>query len=112
MAAERPMRTKSLIDRAASGSLVLQIAVGIAGGIALSLLSQEAAKSAMILGDNVFYGQGLQPELVRAAERSRGAKIFAYPVKHPEAYGVVEVDANERPVRLVEKPEAPKSRLV
>lgn len=65
----------------------------------------------LILGDNVFYGQGLQPELIRAAGRSSGAKIFAYPVKNPEAYGVVEVDAEERPVRIVEKPQEPISRL-
>jgi glucose-1-phosphate thymidylyltransferase len=65
---------------------------------------------ALILGDNLFYGTDLQPKLERAAARRRGATVFAYAVKDPERYGVVELDAEERPVSIVEKPKHPKSR--
>lgn len=66
---------------------------------------------ALILGDNIFYGTDLQLKLNRAAERETGATIFAYAVKDPRRYGVVELDANERAVSLEEKPERPKSRF-
>jgi glucose-1-phosphate thymidylyltransferase len=65
---------------------------------------------ALILGDNIFYGTDLQPKLQRAAARSEGATIFAYAVKDPRRYGVVELDAAERAVSLEEKPQQPKSR--
>ena len=66
---------------------------------------------AMILGDNIFYGTDLQPKLDRAAARDSGATIFAYPVKDPRRFGVVELDADERAVSLEEKPAQPKSRF-
>ena len=65
---------------------------------------------ALILGDNIFYGQGLQDTLSLATSRQDGATIFRYAVRHPEHYGVVEVDTEGRPVSLVEKPAQPKSR--
>jgi len=65
---------------------------------------------AMILGDNLFYGTDLQPKLQRAASRASGATVFAYTVKDPKRYGVVELDADERPLSIEEKPQAPKSR--
>lgn len=65
----------------------------------------------LILGDNIFYGQGLQEKLDRAAGRSAGATIFAYPVKDPQRYGVVELDARNKPRALEEKPQIPKSNL-
>jgi glucose-1-phosphate thymidylyltransferase len=64
---------------------------------------------ALALGDNIFYGTGLQQMLHRAAERKNGATVFAYQVKDPERYGVVEFDANRRPISLVEKPKEPRS---
>jgi glucose-1-phosphate thymidylyltransferase len=64
---------------------------------------------AMVLGDNIFYGQGFQAMLVRAASRPEGATVFAYLVKDPQRYGVVELDEQGRPVRIVEKPKEPRS---
>ena len=66
---------------------------------------------ALILGDNIFFGTDLQPKLDRAAARDSGATIFAYAVKDPERYGVVELDDNEQAVSLEEKPQQPKSRF-
>ena len=64
---------------------------------------------ALILGDNIFYGQSLQEKLDHAVARQSGATIFAYMVKDPERYGVVELDAAGRVVSLEEKPKVPKS---
>jgi glucose-1-phosphate thymidylyltransferase len=63
----------------------------------------------MVLGDNIFYGQGFQSMLKRVAARAVGATIFAYPVKDPERYGVVQIDERSRPLSIVEKPRKPTS---
>ena len=68
------------------------------------------APSALILGDNIFHGHDLAPTLKRVAQETSGATVFAYPVKDPERYGVVEFDARGRAVSIEEKPKAPKSR--
>ncbi|MCL4190546.1 MAG: glucose-1-phosphate thymidylyltransferase RfbA [Thermoguttaceae bacterium] len=64
---------------------------------------------ALILGDNIFYGQGFQGMLKRAAQRPHGATVFCYMVKDPERYGVIEFDGGGKPVSIVEKPAQPKS---
>src|SRR6188472_4318492 len=64
----------------------------------------------LVLGDNIFYGHDLQPQLLRATASEAGATIFAYPVADPERYGVAEFDRDGRVVSLEEKPYAPKSR--
>jgi glucose-1-phosphate thymidylyltransferase len=64
---------------------------------------------ALALGDNVFYGHGLPESLRAAAIRPRGATVFAYRVKDPERYGVVELDADGQALTLEEKPRAPRS---
>ncbi|OGV73171.1 MAG: glucose-1-phosphate thymidylyltransferase [Methylophilales bacterium RIFCSPHIGHO2_02_FULL_57_10] len=66
--------------------------------------------SALVLGDNIFYGHDLAGGLKQAAQRDKGATVFAYPVNDPERYGVVEFDDAGRAVSLEEKPKAPKSR--
>ena len=63
----------------------------------------------LILGDNIFYGQGLQEKLDRARDRNQGATIFAYVVQDPERYGLVEFDATGQAISLEEKPLRPKS---
>ena len=65
---------------------------------------------ALVLGDNIFYGHDLQPQLERASATASGATIFAYPVADPQRYGVAEFDRAGRVVSLEEKPQAPKSR--
>jgi len=65
---------------------------------------------ALILGDNLFHGHELTLLLKRAATRPRGATVFAYPVKEPQRYGVVEFDAGGKAKSIEEKPERPKSR--
>jgi glucose-1-phosphate thymidylyltransferase len=65
----------------------------------------------LILGDNIFYGQGFQAMLHLARQEQQGATVFAYSVKDPERYGVVEFDASGRVLSIEEKPPAPKSHF-
>lgn len=63
----------------------------------------------LILGDNIFYGQGFQEKLSRATSTKKGATVFAYQVKNPERFGVVEFDNNNNVISIEEKPITPKS---
>jgi glucose-1-phosphate thymidylyltransferase len=85
------------------------------GGLAQSFIIGEdfigSDSVCLVLGDNVFYGQGFSPLLKAAAARSSGATVFGYQVKDPERFGVVEFDANRRALSIEEKPANPKSHF-
>ena len=84
------------------------------GGIAQAFLVGRdfigKDRVALVLGDNIFHGDGLDRMLQRAAARESGATVFAYAVKNPERYGVIEFDGKGRAVGIEEKPAKPKSR--
>lgn len=83
------------------------------GGIAESFLIAEKfiknSRVCLILGDNIFYGHNLKDLLKKALERERGATVFAYWVKDPQRYGVVEFSKDGKAISIEEKPEKPKS---
>lgn len=66
---------------------------------------------ALVLGDNIFYGNHLQPMLLKAAAKKRGCTLFGYQVKDPERYGVAEIDTNGKLLSIEEKPKHPKSNI-
>jgi glucose-1-phosphate thymidylyltransferase len=83
-------------------------------GIAQALLIGRdfigTERVALVLGDNIFYGHDLTDLLKRAAARTRGATVFAYPVNDPGRYGVIEFDPDGKAISIEEKPKTPKSR--
>jgi glucose-1-phosphate thymidylyltransferase len=83
-------------------------------GIAQAFLVGETflgdSACALVLGDNIFYGHDLARDLREASTKTRGARVFAYPVHDPERYGVVEFDGTGRALSIEEKPKQPKSR--
>lgn len=84
---------------------------GIAEALIIGKKFIDNGSVALILGDNIFYGYGFSNILEKSKQITEGAKIFAYRVNDPSRFGVVELDANECPIKLVEKPKAPKSNL-
>ena len=83
---------------------------GLAQAFLIGKRFLAGAPSALILGDNIFYGHDLSQLLQRANAQTSGATVFAYPVKDPERYGVAEFDADGKVISLEEKPTQPKSR--
>ena len=83
---------------------------GLAQAFVLGADFVRGGPSALVLGDNIFYGHDFQQMLRAAGERSEGATVFAYAVTDPERYGVVEFDAGRRALSIEEKPARPKSR--
>ena len=69
------------------------------------------SSTALILGDNFFFGQSLTKKLIESAKLSKGAKIFLHPVKNPQLYGVAKIDKNNKILDIVEKPKKTKSNL-
>ena len=83
---------------------------GLAQAYLLARNFLDGAPSAMVLGDNIFFGHGL-PELLKAADENKtGGTVFAYHVSDPERYGVVDFDENDNVRQIVEKPKKPPSK--
>ena len=108
-------RFQQLLGDGSAWGLSLQYAVqprpdGLAQAFLIGEGFLDGAPSALVLGDNIFYGHDLASRLKAAMGRRDGATVFAYPVHDPERYGVVEFDASGRAISLEEKPKQPKSR--
>ena len=82
---------------------------GLAQAFVIGREFLDGASSALILGDNIFYGAGLVDQLLRASGRAAGATVFGYHVSDPERYGVAEIDAANRVLSIEEKPAKPRS---
>jgi glucose-1-phosphate thymidylyltransferase len=107
---------RALLGDGSDWGIALTYAVQPApGGLAQAFLIAESflagAPATLVLGDNIFFGHGLSSRLQEVAARDEGATVFAYTVRDPERYGVVELDGDGRPVAIVEKPAQPRSNL-
>ena len=91
--------------------VVQEVPNGLAQAFVLGADFIDGDKSALILGDNIFYGSGLSGLVQESVNIENGARIFAYPVKDPKRYGVVEFDHDGKVLSLEEKPENPKSKF-
>ena len=83
---------------------------GLAQAFLIGAEFLDGAPAALILGDNLFHGHELIPQLQNAAHQQQGGTVFAYPVRDPERYGVVEFDSEGKVLSIEEKPEQPRSR--
>ncbi|MAR51773.1 MAG: glucose-1-phosphate thymidylyltransferase [Propionibacteriaceae bacterium] len=85
---------------------------GLAQAFLIGAEFLDGAPAVLVLGDNLFHGHDLVPQLVASNQQIKGATVFAYPVRDPERYGVLEFDAQGNVLSLEEKPAKPKSRYV
>ena len=83
---------------------------GLAQAFLIGAEFLDGGPAALVLGDNLFHGHDLVPQLVDSDQRAAGATVFAYPVSDPERYGVAEFDSSGKVLSLQEKPQQPKSR--
>ena len=109
-----PPRFEQLLGDGSQWGLSLQYAVqpspdGLAQAFVIGEQFLAGSPSALVLGDNIFYGHSLQPLLKAADAQTHGATVFAYHVQDPERYGVAEFDASGKVLRLEKKPQKPKS---
>ncbi len=109
-------RFQQLLEDGSNLGISLQYAIqekpdGLAKAFWIGKDFIDKANVALILGDNIFYGQGFTSILEQTTKRKSGATIFGYPVKDPQRFGVVEIDENRKAVSLQEKPLKPKSNL-
>ena len=108
-------RFEQVLGDGAQWGLSLHYAVqpapnGLAEAFILGESFLNGAPSALVLGDNIFHGGGLDSLLASASAQGQGATVFAYAVRNPQDFGVVAFDADERPVSIEEKPANPRSR--
>src|SRR5262249_22702800 len=85
---------------------------GIAECLRIAAPSIKDCSVAFLLGDNIFFGAGLGRLIATAAKRNDGASVFVYEVADPRAFGIITLDADGRPLSIVEKPQEPTSSLV
>ncbi|MDA0667097.1 MAG: glucose-1-phosphate thymidylyltransferase RfbA [Planctomycetota bacterium] len=109
-------RFKDLLGDGKRWGLDFQYAVqpepnGLAQAFLIGEKFLDGAPSALVLGDNIFYGQGFSSELAAASAQESGARVFAYHVQDPHRYGIAEFDANGKVLSLEEKPEHPRSHF-
>lgn len=109
-------RFRELFNDGSSLGLNIQYAIqntprGLADAFILGSSFIGKNSCALILGDNLFYGNDLSNILAKASKKQHGATIFAYQVSNPESYGVIELDKQGNPKHIIEKPKKPKSRL-
>jgi glucose-1-phosphate thymidylyltransferase len=113
-AAPEVPRFQSLLGDGAQWGISISYAVqpqpdGIAKAFVIGEKFIDGQACALILGDNVYYGAGLGDMVQRAAARADGATVFCHWVNNPSRYGVLDFDAQNRPIRIEEKPKQPKS---
>lgn len=107
-------RFRDLLGDGARWGLDIQYAVqespdGLAQAFLIGEDFLDGAPSALVLGDNIFFGQGFSSELQAASDQARGARVFAYHVQDPHRYGIAEFDDTGKVLSLEEKPEHPRS---
>jgi glucose-1-phosphate thymidylyltransferase len=107
---------QSLLGDGASFGVRLEYAVqdqpnGLAQAFLIGEKFLDGSLSALVLGDNIFYGEGFSDHLINASRRDNGATVFSYPVQNPRDFGVVTFDAGGNATAIEEKPETPKSNF-